>query len=48
VLDPAEAFGGRMAFRWVSSLAVILVVVFAGLYGRDRAIGGYKAEKIAA
>ncbi len=47
-LDPAEAFGGRMSFRWVSVLAVALFVVFGALYGRDRATGGYKAEKIAA
>ena len=46
-LDPAEAFGGRMSFRWVSALAIVLVIVFGGLYGRDRALGGYKAEKIA-
>ena len=46
-LDPAELYGGRMSFRWVSALAIVLVVVFGGLYVRDVATGGYKKEKIA-
>jgi len=45
-LDPAELYGGRISFRFVSALAVILVIVFGALYFRDLAIGGYKAEKI--
>lgn len=45
-LDPAELHGGRMSFRWVSALAIVLVVVFGALYARDRAAGGYRAEKI--
>jgi fucose permease len=47
-LDPAEAFGGRMSFRWVSAMAIFLVLVFGSLTIRDVASGGYKAEKIAA
>ncbi|MCX5759304.1 MAG: hypothetical protein NTU83_12500 [Candidatus Hydrogenedentes bacterium] len=45
-LDPAELFGGRTSFRWVSALAVVLVIVFGALYLRDVMTGGYKAEKI--
>jgi MFS family permease len=47
-LTPAELYGGRISFRWVSALSVLLVVVFGAMYTRDKASGGYKAEKIAA
>jgi len=46
LLDPAELYGGRKSFLWVSSLAVVLLVVFGALYLRDKAAGGYRAEKI--
>jgi hypothetical protein len=48
VLTPAELYGGRWSFRWVSGLAIILVVVFGLIYGSDRARGGYKAVHISA
>ena len=46
LLAPADEYGTLMSFRWVSALSIILVLVFGGLYLRDRAKGGYKAEKI--
>ena len=47
LLNPAELYGGRMSFRIVSIMAVVLMVVFGILYASDRAKGGYKVEKIA-
>jgi len=46
ILNPADNFGGRMSFRWVAPLAIILVVIFGLLYASDRAKGGYKVETI--
>ena len=45
-LKKADDFGGKMSFRWVSSLSIILIVVFGALYLKDKAAGGYKAEQI--
>ena len=45
-LDPADNYGGRIAFRYVAPFALIIVLVFGGLYVSDKARGGYKAEKI--
>lgn len=46
LLNPAELHGGRIAFRYVSALCIILVIIFGLIYGRDVMQGGYKAEKI--
>ncbi|MGC9055175.1 MAG: MFS transporter, partial [Candidatus Hydrogenedens sp.] len=35
LLNPAELYGGRIAFRYVSALCIILVIVFGLIYGRD-------------
>jgi len=40
----AEAVGFSMAFRWVSALPVILVVIFGGIFLYDLSRGGYKPE----
>ena len=48
VLLPADNYGGRMSFRDVAPFAIVIIVVFGILYLRDRAAGGYKAEKLAA
>ena len=48
LLDPADVYGGRMAFRYVSSLAIIIVLVFGAVYAADKARGGYKAEHVSA
>ncbi len=47
LLDPADLHGGRIAFRFVSALCIILVIVFGSIYARDVMQGGYRAEKIA-
>lgn len=40
----AEAVGFKMAFRWVSVLPAILIVLFSGIVLYDRSQGGYKPE----
>lgn len=47
VLDPADNYGGRMAFRRLAPFSVIIVIVFGILFARDRLQGGYKVERIA-
>jgi len=46
LLGPAENYGGRISFRRVALLSILLTVVFAVLYLRDLARGGYQAEKL--
>lgn len=48
ILSPSEAYGGRIAFRYVSAISLVLLLVFGFLYIRDKSMGGYKAEKLAA
>ncbi|MEW6073799.1 MAG: MFS transporter [Planctomycetota bacterium] len=48
VLNPADNYGGRMSFRYVAPFSLVIILVFGILYLRDRAAGGYKAEKITA
>jgi hypothetical protein len=43
---PAENYGGRISFRRVALLSILLTVVFGVLYVRDLARGGYRAEKL--
>ena len=46
LLGPAENYGGRISFRRVALLSIVLAAIFGVLYLRDRARGGYKVEKI--
>jgi len=46
ILGPAENYGGKISFRHVAPLAIILAVIFGILYFRDRARGGYKVVKL--
>ncbi|MCC5876108.1 MAG: MFS transporter [Candidatus Sumerlaeia bacterium] len=46
VLDPADNYGGRLAFRYVSAIAVLLLIVFLLVSLNDRRRGGYKIEKL--
>jgi len=48
VVTPADEYGSVMSFRWISTGAIVLVIVFGILYIRDLSQGGYKAEKITA
>lgn len=47
ILGVADNYGGRMSFRAVAPLSLILIVVFGLLYAKDLAGGGYKVEQIA-
>jgi len=46
ILNPADNYGGRIAFRKMAPSAILLVLVFGILYISDRQRGGYKVEKI--
>jgi len=46
VLRPADNYGGRMSFRWVAPIALIVALFFAVMYLRDRKQGGYRAVKL--
>jgi len=42
----ADEYGAPFSFRWVACSAAVLILLFGGMYLRDRAKGGYQAEKI--
>ncbi|MCL4222658.1 MAG: MFS transporter [Phycisphaerales bacterium] len=44
----AQAEGGAETLKYVAGLPVVLVVVFGAIYLRDRASGGYRAERLGA
>lgn len=46
LLGPAENYGGRISFRYVAPLALIIIAIFGFLYARDRRAGGYRAERL--
>ena len=46
ILNPADNYGGRMSFRLIAPISIILVVVFGAMYLGDKRKGGYKAEEI--
>jgi MFS family permease len=46
ILNPADNYGGRMAFRAVVPFTAALILVFGFLYLNDRKKGGYKVEKL--
>ena len=41
ILGPADNFGGRMSFRWVAPLSLVLIAIFGFLYLRDRRAGAH-------
>lgn len=45
-LQMAQTEAAPYAFRYVSAAAIVLIVVFGVIWLRDRASGGYKAERI--
>ena len=46
ILNPADNFGGRMSFRYLAPFAAVIIVIFGILFLRDKAAGGYRAEKL--
>ena len=48
ILNPADNYGGRLSFRTLAPVGLILILVFGGLFIKDRMAGGYKAEKLTA
>jgi MFS family permease len=45
-LQAAQTEAAPYAFRYVSAAAIVLIVVFGVIWMRDRAAGGYQAERI--
>lgn len=46
ILRPAENYGGKISFRYLASLSIILMLILGGMYFRDQRMGGYQVEKI--
>lgn len=46
ILQPVEAYGGKMSFRYVAPGALILFVVFGIMYLNDRRRGGYRVVRL--
>ena len=46
ILGPADNYGGKVSFRYVVPLCLLLAGIFGALYARDRAAGGYRVERI--
>jgi hypothetical protein len=46
ILQPAEARGGQVSFRYVAPAAIVLVIVFGSMYVADRRRGGYRAVRL--
>lgn len=46
ILRPADNYGGRMAFRWVAPVALIVALFFFVMSWRDRKQGGYRAVRL--
>lgn len=36
ILDTADNYGGRMSFRWVAPVSVVLMLIFGAIWYRDR------------
>jgi len=45
-LELARTEAAPYAFRYISAAAIVLIIVFGAIWLRDRAEGGYKAERI--
>lgn len=46
ILQPAEARGGQVSFRYVAPAAIVLVIVFGTMHVTDRRRGGYRAVRL--
>ena len=46
ILGPADNYGGRISFRYMVPLCVVLLLIFSALYARDRRAGGYRVENL--
>ncbi len=47
LLGPADNYGGKVSFRRVALMSIVLTVVFGLLFLQDLARGGYKTETLA-
>jgi MFS family permease len=45
-LQSARDQAAPYAFQWIAACSLVLIVVFGAIWLRDRAMGGYKAERL--
>lgn len=46
VLRPADNYGGRMAFLWISPIPLLAGIIYLVWFLRDRRRGGYRIERL--
>lgn len=46
ILGPADSYGGRISFRYVTPLCLVLALMFGVLHLKGRAAGGYVVKRI--
>lgn len=46
ILQPADNYGGRISFRRLVPMCVVLTIIFGWLYFNDRKAGGYRIKHI--
>lgn len=46
VLRPADNYGGRVSFLYITPAAFILALIFLGVYINDKRQGGYKVKQL--
>jgi fucose permease len=45
-IGPADNYGGRVAFRWIMPIALIVALFFGAMFLHDRKQGGYRAVRL--
>src|SRR5690625_1208560 len=48
ILLPADNYGGRMSFLWISPIAFVIALIFLAMYIKDKREGGYKVVELTA
>ena len=46
ILGRADNYGGRISFRYVVPVSLLLTIIFGALFWRDRKYGGYAKEQL--
>lgn len=46
ILGKADNYGGRVSFRYVAPVSMLLMIIFGALFWRDRKYGGYAKEQL--
>ncbi len=46
IIGPADNYGGRVAFRWIMPIALIVALFFGAMFLYDRKRGGYRPVRL--